>query len=317
VDPISKEYPELTPFQFASNTPIMAIDLDGLEAYLPIGSILIGDPGRYDDKSMKAMQKSSSMALSIVAALFTLPFSGPVEIVAGAGGAVLETTTAVVINGGSKLPWLLATAEIATATLQNPAYQQAAVDAGSFLLSLVSDDPNLQIPNSGGDELGLITRHTLSKGATAVLENIMKYLPKGKEGQVINYAVGVFTDAAGKTFKGAATSSAMELSGLLKKTALKAGNIFKETIINRGQDSELKFFNNLAAYLGATAGDAEAGKVFNAVKDEVTILSYLTPCASCGAVIEKQFHKMFPNVKINIVSTVHKSMDEAQAVLKK
>ena len=32
VDPITKQYPELTPYQFASNTPIQAIDLDGLEA---------------------------------------------------------------------------------------------------------------------------------------------------------------------------------------------------------------------------------------------------------------------------------------------
>ncbi|MBT1699185.1 hypothetical protein KK083_19975 [Fulvivirgaceae bacterium PWU4] len=32
VDPLTKEYPELTPYQFASNTPILAIDLDGLEA---------------------------------------------------------------------------------------------------------------------------------------------------------------------------------------------------------------------------------------------------------------------------------------------
>ena len=31
VDPITKQYPELTPYQFASNTPIQAIDLDGLE----------------------------------------------------------------------------------------------------------------------------------------------------------------------------------------------------------------------------------------------------------------------------------------------
>jgi hypothetical protein len=31
VDPIAKQYPELTPYQFASNTPIQAIDLDGLE----------------------------------------------------------------------------------------------------------------------------------------------------------------------------------------------------------------------------------------------------------------------------------------------
>jgi len=32
VDPLIEKYPELTPFQFASNTPIQAIDLDGLEA---------------------------------------------------------------------------------------------------------------------------------------------------------------------------------------------------------------------------------------------------------------------------------------------
>ncbi len=33
VDPLTKKYPELTPYQFASNTPIQAVDLDGLEAY--------------------------------------------------------------------------------------------------------------------------------------------------------------------------------------------------------------------------------------------------------------------------------------------
>jgi hypothetical protein len=32
VDPITAQYPMLTPYQFASNTPIVAIDLDGLEA---------------------------------------------------------------------------------------------------------------------------------------------------------------------------------------------------------------------------------------------------------------------------------------------
>lgn len=31
VDPLTKSYPELTPYQFASNTPIQAMDLDGLE----------------------------------------------------------------------------------------------------------------------------------------------------------------------------------------------------------------------------------------------------------------------------------------------
>ena len=31
VDPLTKSYPELTPYQFAGNSPIVAIDLDGLE----------------------------------------------------------------------------------------------------------------------------------------------------------------------------------------------------------------------------------------------------------------------------------------------
>ncbi len=33
VDPITKDYPELTPYQFASNMAIWAIDIDGLEAW--------------------------------------------------------------------------------------------------------------------------------------------------------------------------------------------------------------------------------------------------------------------------------------------
>ncbi|RYY48374.1 MAG: hypothetical protein EOO06_10390 [Chitinophagaceae bacterium] len=33
VDPLTHEYPELTPYQFAGNMPIQAIDLDGLEPY--------------------------------------------------------------------------------------------------------------------------------------------------------------------------------------------------------------------------------------------------------------------------------------------
>jgi uncharacterized protein RhaS with RHS repeats len=37
VDPITKQYPELTPYQFASNTPVWAIDMDGLEGMAATG----------------------------------------------------------------------------------------------------------------------------------------------------------------------------------------------------------------------------------------------------------------------------------------
>ncbi|MDQ8051434.1 MAG: RHS repeat-associated core domain-containing protein [Pedobacter sp.] len=42
VDPISKEYPELTPYQFASNMPIAAVDLDGLEAKIVVTDQVTG-----------------------------------------------------------------------------------------------------------------------------------------------------------------------------------------------------------------------------------------------------------------------------------
>lgn len=38
VDPLTKDYPELTPYQFASNSPIESIDLDGLESLSAIKS---------------------------------------------------------------------------------------------------------------------------------------------------------------------------------------------------------------------------------------------------------------------------------------
>jgi RHS repeat-associated protein len=42
VDPLTKDYPMLTPYQFASNSPIQAIDLDGLEHYFAIDGSYIG-----------------------------------------------------------------------------------------------------------------------------------------------------------------------------------------------------------------------------------------------------------------------------------
>lgn len=38
VDPLTRKYPELTAYQFASNTPIQAIDIDGLEAFFIHGT---------------------------------------------------------------------------------------------------------------------------------------------------------------------------------------------------------------------------------------------------------------------------------------
>ena len=45
VDPLTKKYPMLTPYQFASNSPIAGIDLDGLEHYYAADGKLLGKYG--------------------------------------------------------------------------------------------------------------------------------------------------------------------------------------------------------------------------------------------------------------------------------
>jgi RHS repeat-associated protein len=47
VDPLSPKYPELTPYQFASNTPIWAIDLDGLESAIGSTEGVVGLGGHH------------------------------------------------------------------------------------------------------------------------------------------------------------------------------------------------------------------------------------------------------------------------------
>ncbi|HTF31876.1 MAG TPA: RHS repeat-associated core domain-containing protein, partial [Flavitalea sp.] len=65
VDPLSKSFPELTPYQFASNSPISAIDLDGLEAKLAI--ILETHPEKFEfDDHLKALGEGGYTVIKIL-----------------------------------------------------------------------------------------------------------------------------------------------------------------------------------------------------------------------------------------------------------
>ena len=61
IDPLTRKYPYLTPYQFASNTPIQATDIDGLEMYYAADGSLIGKIGDntkvrlVNDKDVKAV----------------------------------------------------------------------------------------------------------------------------------------------------------------------------------------------------------------------------------------------------------------------
>jgi len=53
VDPLTKKYPYLTPYQFASNSPISGIDLDGLEYYYAADGKFLGQGGDPDNKEVR------------------------------------------------------------------------------------------------------------------------------------------------------------------------------------------------------------------------------------------------------------------------
>lgn len=79
VDPMTKKYPELSPYQFAENSPILFIDLDGLEKALPwylrenkyggkpvltlgLGNLPTGTKMGYDDHSWWSDQSITTFA---------------------------------------------------------------------------------------------------------------------------------------------------------------------------------------------------------------------------------------------------------------
>jgi RHS repeat-associated protein len=64
VDPITTEYPELTPYQFASNRPIDGIDLDGLEVFLASPEVLV-EPEIIGPSLSSASASSASAASAL------------------------------------------------------------------------------------------------------------------------------------------------------------------------------------------------------------------------------------------------------------
>jgi len=65
VDPITKQYPELTPYQFASNRPIDGIDLDGLEYAPPMKIDKNGERVVDGEAQLKQMRATGEYAIGL------------------------------------------------------------------------------------------------------------------------------------------------------------------------------------------------------------------------------------------------------------
>ena len=97
-DPITKKYPELTPYQFASNTPIQAIDLDGLEAVVKATKPTALDNFFLPNDLMPFAKKADQPALKQVNMQEVLKYSETLLTASGALGFKAAQAMAVRSN---------------------------------------------------------------------------------------------------------------------------------------------------------------------------------------------------------------------------
>lgn len=74
VDPLTKSYPELTPYQFASNKPINSIDLDGLEARTSIKGEFVNGHWTMGSDNHISLANEAEMKMKAQQAIMNKPF---------------------------------------------------------------------------------------------------------------------------------------------------------------------------------------------------------------------------------------------------
>lgn len=158
VDPLSKKYPELTPYQFASNTPIQAIDLDGLEMYFAVNGDLIGKFGNstairiVNDKDIaKTIKADVKAKLNITEreyASYKLNSS-----------SLNETLRQITETKNSAQPIGLASVVTSSGTVTQGASQAAYIDARG-LLTTPERLPAYTAPTTDADKDGFTIIHS-------------------------------------------------------------------------------------------------------------------------------------------------------------
>ncbi len=112
LDPLTNEYPELTPYQYTSNDPITNIDIDGLEGGIATTAATAKVLDEVVVVGYKTASKVTTSALGIVNAASKITFGGLKELIResenspGSGGAVNDWWQDIsnnYVNNSSKL----------------------------------------------------------------------------------------------------------------------------------------------------------------------------------------------------------------------
>jgi len=135
VDPLAEKYAYYTPYQFASNSPISGVDVDGLEhAGIDVWNEIYYQSDTYLAKSdaeriEEARAKAKLGLTAIVGAAFIVT-----------GGSLYEA--------GVNLFWR------AAVWFSNPSNQALVAEGGALVISAMDPDPSAQYSAGAADELG-------------------------------------------------------------------------------------------------------------------------------------------------------------------
>jgi len=101
IDPISGKFPMLAPYQYASNSPILNIDYDGLEGIPNLSTYLFGQAGitsttakQIEIETVKTIEKAARLSQD------ALVVTGGVLAIVGSGGAAAPIVFGAVAAGG-------------------------------------------------------------------------------------------------------------------------------------------------------------------------------------------------------------------------
>ena len=147
VDPLSPEYPFYTPYQFAGNKPIVAIDLDGLEEEFKFNAYAAMEEASKPGLSHSDTRKVYRESLESLKILYPID---PDDVAAAvATGVVLGFT------GGLGAPYLEAFMFRTALWGSNPANQILMAEAGALTAAAIDPNPAAQYSTGlAGDEVG-------------------------------------------------------------------------------------------------------------------------------------------------------------------
>ncbi|MBC6490651.1 hypothetical protein BC349_19410 [Flavihumibacter stibioxidans] len=156
VDPITKSYPELTPYQFASNNPIFNIDIDGLEG---LGSPMVGV---WSPSTKKYMIQGDVNDDMVVDASEREAWNKAMDVWLATGG--------VILTGGRTAPLLK---QAFWGSIANP---ETAGTIGVSIFTAVTGYEGPDVPGPG-DEAGRV----LNKASKKIFTSIKPILERRKE----------------------------------------------------------------------------------------------------------------------------------------